>query len=217
MVPGSFPWYKLLIENRSKTPVEVHMSLSLKEKPKLTLEAYLEVERSSDLRYEFFDGEIFAMVGTNHNHSTISVNITAELRRLFRKKGTCRVYVESKRVKVKESGNFFYPDGVVGCGTLEILEDELDSLANPVVIFEILSDTTAQYDRGLKFEQYQLIDSLREYILVSQDEIKIEQFRLQEGRWYSSLLIHENDLLTLESIDCDLPLSEIYWDVTLKR
>lgn len=185
-------------------------------KKKITPEEYLEFEKNSELKNEYFDGEIFAMVGAGKNHNIISVNISGELRHKL--KGTsCMNFVGDMRVKVEKIEKYTYPDIVVACEKIEFLEDELDSLVNPVVIIEILSNSTESYDRGLKFQHYQLIQSLQEYILVSQYHCQVEKYkRSEKNSWIYTSFNEINHALKIESIKCELPLSEIYHKVDLK-
>ena len=188
------------------------------EKREMTVEEYLSLEKSSDIRFEFVDGEVFAMTGAKHNHSLISFNIAGELRNQIKGSG-CKGFLETKRVKVVETGDFFYPDIVVACGDIEILEDELDTLTNPMVIIEILSSSTEAYDRGGKFERYKLIDSLQEYVLISQNHYQVERFKREKktGIWDLTVFKTLSQALPLESIRCELPLSEIYFEVDVKK
>lgn len=122
------------------------------------------------------------------------------------------------RVKIEEIQKYTYPDIVVACDKIEFLEDELDSLVNPVVIIEILSDSTEAYDRGLKFQHYRLIDSLQEYILVSQYSSMVEKYMRGEGGiWIYSSMEDMNHTLTIKSIACELPLIEIYHRVEFEE
>ena len=187
------------------------------EKEKITPEEYLEFERSSEFKHEYFDGEIFAMVGARKNHNRISRNLAGEL--VNRLKGSpCEVFIGDMRVKVEEIEKYTYPDIVVACDEIEFLEDELDSLVNPVVIIEVLSNSTESYDRGLKFAHYQLIESLQEYILISQYHCQVEKFKRRENNsWVYRSINSMDQILEIESIKCELPLSEIYYKVEFKN
>ena len=122
----------------------------------------------------------------------------------------CEVYAIDMRVCVDPVGLYTYPDLVVVCGEPEMLDDEMDTLLNPIVVVEVLSPSTESYDRGRKFERYRGIASLREYILVSQDRINVEQFTLEDGRWSGRTWNRPDDLIPLGSIGCEVAVSRIY-------
>jgi len=124
----------------------------------------------------------------------------------------CNVYSNDMRVRVTNTGLFTYPDVVVTCGEEEFADDEQDTLLNPLVVFEVLSDSTEAYDRGKKFEHYQNIESLSTYVLVAQGAPRIERFVRQEGgRGWAYTETHEADALVgIEAIDCRLELEDVY-------
>lgn len=181
------------------------------EKLKMTTEEYLKVERASETRHEYYDGEIFAMTGAKVNHNRIASNINRFLGNQLAGR-SCDVFLSDMRVKVQRVDKYTYPDVVVVCGDLELEDEKFDTLLNPVVIIEILSNSTELYDRGEKFAHYRLIPSLQEYILISQYHHKVEKFiRGDDGIWrifepYTNI----DAKIKLESIDCHLLLSEIY-------
>ncbi|MBI2950427.1 MAG: Uma2 family endonuclease, partial [Verrucomicrobia bacterium] len=137
--------------------------------PRLSEAEYLEIERQAEFKSEFYDGEMFAMAGGSPQHSLVSVNTVAELRDKL--KSRCVVFNAGLRVKVEATGLLTYPDASVVCGPQRFFEE--DTLLNPGLIVEVLSDSTEAYDRGKKFEHYRQIASLREYLLVSQTEPRI--------------------------------------------
>lgn len=173
-------------------------------------EEYLALERSSEAKHEYFNGEIFAMGGASPQHVLIVTNIVIELGTEL-KQGPCRVYSTDLRVKVNPTGLYTYPDVVVICDVPEFSDEQKDTLSNPVLIIEVLSDSTKDYDRGGKFEQYRTIGSFAEYLLVAQDRPHVEHYvRQSDGSW----VLHETnrleDTIQLTSVPCSLPLSEIY-------
>nr|WP_320015115.1 Uma2 family endonuclease [uncultured Desulfobacter sp.] len=187
------------------------------EKKNITPAEYLAMERVSlDIKHEFFDGEIFAMVGAKINHVRINANLTREIGNKFKAgKSPCEVLSNDMRVKI-ETG-YVYPDIVIHCGDAAFEDNEFDTLTNPVVIIEILSDSTEAFDRGKKFAYYRAISTLQEYILVSQEEYLVEQFKRSDaGKWEYRSYEDADHILKMESINCELPLSEIYWDVEFK-
>jgi len=188
------------------------MNVQPQEKREITSEEYLELERTSEDRHEYFNGEIFAMVGAKPEHNLINTNIVSELRSSFvTDSSTCRVYPSDQRVKIEAIEKFTYPDISIACGDIRFTDDSIPSLLNPLVIIEILSDSTEAYDRGIKFRHYRLIPSLQEYVLVSQTHCQVERYvSSEDGSW--NYLSYESieQTMTLESIKCDIALSEIY-------
>ncbi len=186
-------------------------------KEKITPDEYLKFEKNSEFKHEYFDGEIFAMVGASLNHNRISFNLSRELGNQL-KNSSCEGFSGDMRVKVKEIEKYTYPDIVVACDKIELEENGVDTLLNPIVIMEILSDSTEAYDRGLKFEHYQLIGSLQEYILISQHSCTVVRYlRNQDDSWNYKKHTDMNKILKLESIKCELSLSEIYHRVEFKK
>jgi Uma2 family endonuclease len=190
--------------------------MSAQAHPKLTPEEYLARDRAAEVRSEYYDGHIYAMSGASLPHGVIVGNLTAELRNRLRGRD-CRVVPNDLRVRVTARA-FSYPDVVVTCGAPRLADDRKDDrkdvLLNPTLLVEVLSPSTENYDRGLKFTNYRRLDSLQEYVLVSQSEPRIEVYRRQpDGKW---LLTETSGLQTVarfDSLDCDIPLSEIYYQV----
>ncbi len=190
------------------------MTAQPQEKNKMTPREYLTRERSSfDIKHEFFNGEIFAMVGAGRNHNRINVNLTRELGNDFKaNQFACDLFSNDMRVKIEDS--YAYPDIVIFCGDAKFEDNEFDTLTNPVIIMEILSDSTEAFDRGDKFAYYRVIPTLKEYILISQKKIRVEQFILRDdNKWEYRSYEGTNLVLNMESIQCELPLSEIYLNV----
>jgi Uma2 family endonuclease len=179
----------------------------------LTPEEYLEIERKAEFKSEYFNGEIFAMVGASRPHNRIVSNIIRTLDTQLLKRD-CNIYPSDMRVKIKKIGKYTYPNVVVTCGK-EIFEDTyVDTLLNPVVICEILSDSTEAYDRGKKFQHYQFIESLAEYILITQDAVRVEQYvRQNDKMWVYDGYQNIDDIVKLESVGCELALKELYVNV----
>ncbi|MBF0204339.1 MAG: Uma2 family endonuclease [Desulfamplus sp.] len=189
------------------------MNAQPQEKNVMTPEEYLDFERDSDIRHEYFNGEIFAMVGASLNHNRINGNIAVELRNQL-KGDPCDVFSSDIRVKVEAIGKYTYPDVVIVCGDIKLEDDKFDTLLNPVVIIEILSDSTEAYDRGTKFQHYRLVPSLQEYILVSQHSCLVEKYvRSDEEKWVYSSCENMQKAMSIKSIKCELLLSDIYYRV----
>jgi Uma2 family endonuclease len=188
-----------------------------KQKPKsYTPEEYLEFERNSEIRHEFIDGEIYEMAGANQRHNRISTNIIRLLdHRLLER--DCNVYGSDMRLDISAIDKYTYPDVVAVCGE-EIFANEMeDTLANPMLIVEVLSKSTEAYDRGAKFEHYQIIESFQEYVLIAQEPFRVEQFvRKDKNVWTYFEFRKPDDVVKLNLIDCDLVLRDIYHKVQQK-
>lgn len=182
---------------------------------RVTPEKYLEFERAAEFRHEYRDGEIVAMSGASRSHGRIVINLGGELRERLRDR-PCNVYSADLRVAVTSARLYTYPDVIVTCGKEQYLDDRFDTLLNPVVIIEVLSNSTMAYDRGKKFQNYSALDSLCDYMLVAQDKIHVEHWTRQPpGDWIGAEFHARTDAIRLDSIDVELPVSEIYLKVDL--
>jgi Uma2 family endonuclease len=177
---------------------------------RLTEAEYLEIERAAEFKSEFFDGEMFAMAGGTPQHSLIATNLAAEFRNRL-KDHACTGYNTDLRIKVEATGLLTYPDLSVICDPLQFAEGTDDTVVNPTVLVEVLSNSTEAYDRGRKFEHYRQIPNLREYLLVSQTEPRIEQFiRQSDGRWLLNEAAGMEKKIELPSLKITISLSEIF-------
>lgn len=141
------------------------------------------MERASSEKHEYAFGEIFAMTGASLRHVAIVGNIASELRNQLRQR-PCQVYSMHLRVCVDRNHRYTYPDVVVCCAPAQLLDETLDTLLNPELIVEVLSESTRNYDRGDKFQQYRGIPSFREYLLVDQAKVHVERYSKQsDGTW----------------------------------
>jgi len=175
-----------------------------------TPEEYLRLEREAEYRNEYFNGQIFAMAGASPEHVLIVSNVVTQLNLQLRD-GPCTVYSTDLRVRVSYTGLYTYPDVVVICDELQFADDEKDTVLNPSLIVEVLSPSTKDYDRGEKFEHYRTLTSLMEYILIAQDKHHVEQFvRQPDNRWLLSETNQLDGIIELDSIGCELALTEIY-------
>ncbi len=183
----------------------------LKTKNALSVEEYLAFERDSDIRHEFFDGEIFAMAGESLSHSRVCVNLARETGNKLKGK-TCEPLSPNMKVRTSTASLFAYPDLTIVCGEPKFHDSKKDVLINPRVIFEVLSPSTETYDRTLKFQKYRLgNETLTDYVLVSQDKPFVEHFQKQaDGQWLYRSLSDLSDNLNIADIDCELSLTEIY-------
>ena len=180
---------------------------------RFSLEEYLSRERVAEYKSEFYQGEIFAMTGGSPTHNDISVNVVTSLKNKLRG-SSCRPSASDQRIRIPANGLCTYPDASVVCGDREFDDSDKDAIINPVVIFEILSKSTERYDRGKKFDLYRELESLKEYVLVSQTEAQVERFvRQDDGDWLLTVLKGSEAVLTFASIDVSLTLSEIYEDI----
>ena len=182
----------------------------------LTPEEYLVMEREAAFKSEYRDGKIVAMPGASHKHNLIAGNIFGEIYVQFRDR-TCVVYVNDMRVKVSDTGLYTYPDVVVVCDEPRFDDNHFDTLLNPTVLVEVLSPSTENYDRNDKFLSYQILESLQEYILVSQNGVHVEQYICQDGKWILREFRSLDDVLQIASIECELALRAIYAKVKFLR
>jgi Uma2 family endonuclease len=184
-------------------------------KPYLTPEEYLHRERKAEFRSEYYRGETFAMAGASANHNLIVGNCVFTLGLQLKKK-PCRVYPSDLRLRIEATGLYTYPDLSVVCGEPQLESDAGDVLLNPLVIVEVLSDSTEAYDRGKKFEHYRTIPTLRHYVLISQDRHSIDCFSLRDdGSWSLANCQGLEGMVTLDAINGELAASEVYDKVTL--
>jgi Uma2 family endonuclease len=178
-------------------------------RPRIPAEEYLALERRAEHRSELFDGRIRAMTGASRQHNRIVLNLVAALHAQLRGR-PCEAFFSVFRIKVSGSGFYTYPDVAALCGEPRFEDDHLDTLLNPSVLVEVLSESTERYDRGEKFARYRRLDSLREYVLVSQDRMRVERFRRDGDFWIFSESSGPEGELALEAIDCRVPLRDLY-------
>lgn len=183
-------------------------------KNRFTPAEYLAMEGAADYKSEYYEGEIFAMTGGTADHSTVAVNLTSELWQ-FLASQPCRVFNSDMRLHIQKSGLYTYPDVMVVCGKLKFVERRDDTLANPLLIAEVLSKSTRDYDRGTKFEFYKGIDTLREYVLIESESPRVECYRRGAGdQWIIEAYAGLDAVAHLESLGYDLPLRQIYHKVS---
>jgi Uma2 family endonuclease len=175
------------------------------------------LERQTDFKSEYLDGQIIAMGGASESHNLIASNVLASLHLQLRQR-PCRVYQSDLRVRVNPNRLYSYPDVVVVCGKAQFEDDELDTLLNPTLIVEVLSKSTEEFDRGEKFRRYRTLVSLQEYLLIAQQECRLEQYTRQpDGSWRLVEFDQLSDRVSLSSIDCHLLLADVYEKVTVGR
>ena len=174
-----------------------------------TPEQYLEMDHRADHRSEYVNGEILAMAGASRVHNRITLNVGAALTALLRG-SPCEPFVSDLRVKSPATGSYLFPDVVVGCDPLEFEDNSLDILLNPTVIMKVLSPTTAVDDRSWKFAHYRRLETLMDYVMLSQYQPFIEHYTRQGDQWVLTEVAGLGAVLSLPSIGCELPLSAIY-------
>jgi Uma2 family endonuclease len=189
--------------------------MSSQPKTYLTPDEYLAIERRNEYKSEYVDGEMVAMTGASRRHNLIAVNISRDISQQLRGR-PCESYSGDMRVRIPTTRAYMYPDVVVVCGDPQFEDDYVDTLLNPTVLIEVLSESTERYDRGRKFGFYRTIESLSEYVLVAQDELRVEQYAKQpDGRWLLTDHRSPEDVVELASVECTLKLSDVYEKVSL--
>lgn len=183
-------------------------------KPYITLEQYEDLEERSQVRHEYYRGEIFAMAGANENHNLVAGNLFGELRNRFEARA-CKAYQNDMRVKIQATGLYTYPDVVAVCGPALFDSDKKTTLLNPTLIVEVLSPSTEIYDRSTKLDHYKTVDSIREIALVTQDRPRVDLLTKVEGQWIWSSIVGLDGNLRLHSIECEIPMARIYAKVEL--
>ena len=176
---------------------------------------YLDLERKSELRSEYIAGRIYVMSGASERHNLIAGNLHALIWNQIRGRD-CRAYMADMRVKVAPTGMYTYPDVIALCGERRFEDGHVDTLLNPAVIVEVLSESTEAYDRGEKFAHYRRLDSLREYVLVAQDKIRVEHYQREGENWILSEISGPGGTLHLSTIDCHVGIGEVYENVELE-
>ncbi len=185
-------------------------------KTRITQQEYLYIERKATNRSEYFAGEMFAMAGASRQHNRIVTNVVVGLDNQLKDR-PCNVYSSDMRVKVSNTELYTYPDVVVTCGEEKFVDEHKDNLLNPLLIVEVLSDSTEAYDRSKKFEHYRQIDSFFEYLLIAQNLCRVEQyFRQDNTQWLYTETRKLEDIVKLYSIDCELTLKKIYAKVQFR-
>lgn len=178
--------------------------------PYLTPEEYLALERQAARRHEYLQGQVLAMAGASERHNTVVVNTATLLVTQLRGR-QCKAYASDMRVKVSATGLYTYPDLVVVCGAPQFDDAHQDTLLNPTLIAEVLSESTEAYDRGQKFAHYRSLPSLSDYLLISQDRPSIEHFQRQPGQqWLLTEVTGLDAVAFVPTITCKLSLAEVY-------
>lgn len=187
--------------------------MSTQSAPFLTPEEYLQMERKAEVRSEYLNGRMFAMAGATLKHNRIVRNLVRDLANQLRGR-ECEVFATDLRLLVKPPGLFTYPDVMVICGPPRLAGDQSDTVTNPTLIIEVLSNSSKDYDRGEKFRFYRAIPEFAEYVLVAQDEMRLEHHVKQpDGSWLFRESTQRGAIVELPSIECRLSLDDVYQGV----
>jgi Uma2 family endonuclease len=183
------------------------------EPQKMTIEEYLEWEPQQDWRYEYVNGEVFAMTGGTIPHNDIALNFYRALYPHLRSRG-CRINVSDVKVQVTPKSPYYYPDLIISCDSQDLNARKF--IQNPQIIVEVLSPGTSAKDRGEKFTYYLKIPTLQEYILIDSEKISVERFCRGEGRMWLYYPYMAGDFITLSSIEFEFPMEILYENVVLE-
>jgi Uma2 family endonuclease len=186
----------------------------------ITPEQYLEIERKSEYKREYHQGEMFAMAGAPESREDIAGNVFAAFHREFRGgRSGCRVFSSNTRLYIPATGLYTYADVVAVCGERRYQDGRVrDTLLNPTLIVEVLSPSTEAYDRGQKFDHYKSVDSVRQYLLIAVNRIHADLFtRQSDNLWTLVSAAHLEDSLDLESVGCKLSMADVYENVDLAQ
>jgi Uma2 family endonuclease len=184
-------------------------------KKKLSESEYLAIERAAEFKSEFYDGEMFAMAGAGLRHNRIRDNLVYKISQNL-EGSQCFTYSADQRVKVERTDLYTYPDVLIVCGRPEVDPDQKDTLFNPLVIIEVLSKSTESYDRGKKFLNYRRLPSLKEYVLVSQEQKLIERYvRQPDDDWFLTTFDDPKSEFALTNVPVRIPMADIYRGVEL--
>jgi Uma2 family endonuclease len=191
--------------------------MAVVEKKRLyTPQEYLGLERKASVKSEFFKGEIFAMSGASRHHVVITMNFLVQLVTCLKGK-PCRPFNSDMRIHIPQNGLYTYPDISIVCGKEEFLDNEFDTLLNPAAIVEVLSPSTSDYDTGRKFTLYRSIPTLKEYVVVSSMEYRLQQFtKTNESSWLMHEFVTNAGNLELSSLAISLSINEIFEGVDFK-
>jgi Uma2 family endonuclease len=191
------------------------MLLTKSEDQVFTIEEYLNLEDSSSVKHEFHDGKIIEMSGGTAVHNEIALKIAASLLWALEDKATTyKVYNSDMKIQIPEFNHFVYPDAVVVCEQPNFYEGRKDIITNPLLVVEVASLSTEEYDRGLKFYKYKTLPTFKEYVLVSQDKVWISSFfRKKPDTWVEAVEDKIDQSIYLKSIDIHLPLQKVFGGV----
>ncbi len=182
--------------------------------PYISVEEYLKIENETKTKHEYHDGDIYALAGGTLNHGLLCGNAYAEIRNKLSNKGSkCIPFTSEVKIFIKKRNSFVYPDAMVICGEIEKSEEEKNSVINPVLIVEVLSKSTAEYDRGDKFYFYRQLQSFKEYVLIEQDRHIVDVHYKSDNSDLWQIIRYEglNKTIKLQSIDVEITMEELYF------
>jgi Uma2 family endonuclease len=182
------------------------------ERTNVSIKEYLELEDAAIEKHEFINGEIFAFAGASFNHVKIVSNIISSLGNKLNRK--CSILANDIKVKVENS--FYYPDILALCNEPQFYEERNDTITNPVLIIEVLSKSTMDFDRGSKFEAYRKIATLQEYVLIDQYRVHVEQYTRNKKEWILREFGLETDVLTFSSLATSVKINDFYKNISFK-
>ncbi len=195
--------------------MEVKESAHAYQKGFYTIPEFLEMENEATEKHEYYKGEVFAMSGAGARHNIISVNLIASLVTALKGKG-CRPYGSDMRIHIPENTLFTYPDISIICGEVQTIREDKNTATQPTVIIEILSPSTKNYDRGVKFMLYRAILVLKDYLLVDSESIHVEHFAInKDGLWQLKEYSKPHEEINIETLNVHLTLEEMYADTEL--
>ncbi|MEM1215521.1 MAG: Uma2 family endonuclease [Bacteroidota bacterium] len=186
---------------------------------KLTLDEYLAIERENETRYEYHNGSIYAMAGGTKNHSILGASVIRLLGNgLAEKEKNCIVFNSDMKLRILEGNRYVYPDSMVVCTNNDQEDDDQGAITNPILIVEVLSETTAGYDRGDKFYFYRQIPSLKEYLLIEQDLPQVELFTRQaDDAWRIQRVRGLDSMVSLSSLGITISLADLYRNISFEE
>jgi len=187
---------------------------------KLTVEEYVELEQLTNTKYEYHDGEVFALAGGSFIHSRLCGSIFGELRNETKhKRKNCEAFNSEMKLNIEKHNKYFYPDAMVVCGDIKQPQNFNDAIANPILIVEVLSNKTEAYDRGEKFEKYQSIPSFCEYVLIAQNKPKVEIFYREKNIGYWQINYYESleNTFHLQSLKIDIEMKALYEKIAFEN
>lgn len=182
--------------------------------PYITVEEYIKKETETKINHEYHDGKVYALAGGTLNHGLLCGNVYSEIRnQLTKKKSKCIPLTSEIRLFISERNSYVYPDSMVICGAIEKSEDEKNSVTNPILIVEVLSKSTAEYDRGDKFYFYRQLPSFKEYVLIEQDRHIVDVHYKREGSdlWQITRYEGLDKVIKLQSLAIEITMEELYF------
>lgn len=210
VVPKGLPRTTFPANSLSLDSVGMQRMSTARKISSISPEAYLEFEESAKEKHEYYNGEVYAMAGAAWEHIVINGNISSAISAGIVGKG-CRAGSSDLKVHIEELNSFTYPDTVVVCGPPEFHGSRRDIITNPTLVVEVLSESTASFDRGMKFTLYRSLPSLREYVLIEQRYMQVDCYhRTANGDWVFSGYTNPDDIVQLRSLGIQIPLRQIY-------